>query len=523
MPNPQRVLVGGRRNDISGERAEQRRAGSPPLFHRATVIEVFSDPERLTEETKRQLRDSVQNPEFLENMPANTLLCRFVSNAQDSLLPTPSVVYPLLPSHIGMPIQAGEHVWVLYEDFQSQGNSLGRWLCRIHENQTVEDPNFTHADRRFIPSATTQPRTSQRNQDSNAPFFPNGGGTLESQSLQQSPNEENPYEVIYRDSLASRLHNYEPVPRWKKRPNELVFQGMNNSAIILGDDREGKVNERQSWERQRSGNIDLICGLGRYPLAPTQNSDQGSRKTSALTIENTRRKLETDKTPRSRNRSDNEFEGTPDRKTDASRIHLTMNSKLDERFRLVNSTDRNVGLNYPPNTLPVAQPPDPGQNLGPSYVFAKADHIRLVARKERTPEGANINGTVLVIREGDAPADLGYLLINDRSEVQLYGNKIFLGQATQENEPYIKWTIYNQHITELKRQINALADQVATITAAYEAAFSSAIAVPFSNVASLAAAGPTVNNQTTGAVNGIKTAVDNINPDQAKSTRIFGE
>jgi hypothetical protein len=428
MPNPQRVLVGGRRNDISGERAEQRRAGSPPLFHRAVVVEVFSDPERLTDETKRQLRDSVQNPEFLENMPMNTLLCRFVSNAQDSLLPTPSIVYPLFPSHIAMPIQAGEHVWVLYEDFQSQGNSIGRWLCRIHENQAVEDLNFTHADRRFIPESTTQPRTSQRNQNSTAPFFPNGAGTLESQSLQQNPNEENPYDVIYRDSLASRLHNYEPVPRWKKRPNELVLQGMNNSVIILGDDRESKVNERQTWERQRSGNIDLVCGLGRYPLTPSQANDQGLHKTSVLTVENTRGKLETDKTPRDRNRSGNEFEGTPDRKTDASRIHLTMNSKLDERFRLTNSTDRNVGLPYPSNTLSITQPTDPGQTLGPSYVFAKADHIRFVARKERTPGGAPINGTILVIREGDTSNELGYLLINERSDLQLYGNKIYLGQ-----------------------------------------------------------------------------------------------
>jgi len=523
MPNPQRTLVGGRRNDISAERAEQRRAGSPPLLHRAAVLEVFTEPSRLSDEFLRQLRDTVQNPDFVENMPANTLLCRYVSNSQDSILPTPSLVYPLLPSHFELPIQAGEHVWVVYEDFQSQGNSIGRWLCRIHENQAVEDLNFTHADRRFIPSSTTTPRTSAGQTTASPPFFPNGAGTLESQSLQQSPNEENPYDKVFRESLSSRVHHYEPVPRWKKRANELVLQGTNNSAIILGDDRDSKPNERQSWERLRSGNIDLVCGMGRYPLNPSQLGGSGLTKTSVLTVENVRGVRETDKTPKERNRTDNEFEGTPDRKVDAARIHLTMNCKLDERFRLVNSADRAVGLSYPPNTLQLSQPTDPGPELGPSYVFAKADHVRLVARKERTPSGSDISGTVLIIREGDTPEQLGYLLINDRAQVQLQGSEIFLGAATQKNEPYIKWSVYNTHINELKRQITDLANQVSRITTLYEAAFRTAVAVPFSPVAALVVTGAAVKEATTGVVNGIAQAIERIDPNTAKSERIFGE
>src|SRR5690606_41899055 len=45
----------------------------------------------------------------------------------------------------------------------------------------------------------------------------------------------------------------EPVPRWRKRPQELILQGSNNTLICLGEDR--KRSEEHTSELQSRENL----------------------------------------------------------------------------------------------------------------------------------------------------------------------------------------------------------------------------------------------------------------------------
>lgn len=532
--NISRVLVGGQRNETLAQQSRSTlQSGNPPTLIRAVVVDVIFDPSEITDELLNSLRDSVANPEFLDNMPANSIIARIVSNSQDNIALLPSVFYPLFQSHLMLPLQAGEHVWVMFEDFQKEGTSLGRWLTRIHENQAVEDPNFTHSDRRLNFSLNQNfQRTSQQRQDresaNTTPSFPNGGGTADSFTLQQNGNI-NPYQEIYDNSAASKEHTYEVVPKWTKRPQEFVVQGMNNSLIVLGQDRTGPAKKETNSRDKKdySGTVDIVCGRGRYRARPEDTAVPENKKTSPHVVENSRRKLENDKTPFQRRKTKNKSEGNPDAKTDAARVLVTMSSEVDSNFRLVNSSDPNAGINYPQNSLkPLQQPSSPNASVvGTSYVLAKADHIRVIARKEDipSPDSGTIKGTVLLVKEGAANEDLAYLFIDEGGQVQVEGKKIYLAQSTQENEPYIKWSIYEKHINELKAQIDALAMQVQEIVTQYNAAFAASITIPFTPVASLVAVGSTTLSTTAAKVTQIKTKIESINPAEAKSTKIFGQ
>lgn len=198
-----------------------------------------------------------------------------------------------------------------------------------------------------------------------------------------------------------------------------------------------------------------------------------------------------------------------------------MGSKADLNFKLDSTVDG--GIRYPTNTLAVTQPRDVSEQVGAAYVVSKADHIRIIARKK--PEGsAQINGSLLLIKEGTQNQDLAYCYFQNDGKIQIEGNKIYLGQATQENEPYIKWSVYDRHITELKNQIKALSDHVKNMSTALEVAFQASVAVPFVPITSLQAVSTTPAGlaTTTTVTTTINTQIDTINPADAKSQKVFG-
>lgn len=530
--NVTRRLVGGvGTSEVGSEARQLSTKGNPPGIFRVVVVDVIYDPDSLTTEEKQLLKETVTNPEFVEMMPINTIVGRVVSAGQDISSPNPALFYPFFSSHFSLPIQPGEQVSVMYEDMPQQGNALGRWLSRVHEGSFVEDVNYTHGDRRFDPNNLSQ--TTRRTSDNsstidNTPFFPNGGGSLGSYSLEPSGSN-NPYDVIVRVAKSSKISDLEPVPRWIKRPQETVLQGMNNSLIMLGQDRTGP-STRVSGSAQRdrtsySGTVDIVCGRGRgnipYNVSnPPSDPTNEKTGTSPDVVENSRHKLETDKTPfrRDRNRRRNRNEGNPDFKRDAARIYVSMNTAGDRNFKTGHSTNPEEGFLYPEDTIKPIQPPERPGGVGSSYGVVKADHVRIIARKETNPE---IKGTFLLIREGAANDDLVFVY-GEEGKLQLHAKEIFLGPSTRKQEPYIKWSIYNDQINELKAQINALADEVKRMSDAYSQAFTSSQTVPFAPVASLVTVGPLVKSTLDPSIQNIKQRVDSIDPALAKSDRIFG-
>lgn len=526
--NAARLLVGGVGESGRSLLPSLTGEGSAPGFFRGIVEEIFFDPQILTETEINQIKSSVTNPEFVDLMPPMSLLVRISNNSQDLIDSTPSIVYPFFSSHISLPIQAGEVVFIIYEDYKYLGSSLGRWISRPHENYAVEDPNFTHSDRAFdvknTPAGLEQVRQNRQNQSTRidtTPAFPNGADIQNRYSIQPKSNNENPFKTIRDDSKATKLQKFEPVPRFKKRPKDFVLQGSNNTLIVLGTDR---ISEAKSTDQNQtisnSGTVDIVTGRGRVPNAVDATRTTDQTKTSPFIVKNKFNDFETDKTTFQRNREVNKNEGNLDYTTDAARIYLTMNSKVDLNFKLDPSVAN--GIQYPDNSLTFSQPSLENEKYGNSYFLTKADHLRLIARKSND---LNINGSILLLKEGTRDEDLSFVYMNKEGKIQIEGNKLYLGKSIQENEPYIKWSIYDKHISELKTQINALADQVNKMAVAYDAAFKTSIAVPFSPISSLVAIG-TTNASATATVAStteIKTKINAINTTEAKSNKIFGE
>lgn len=520
-----RTLVGGRLNEY---RLPQQTNTAPVIF-RGVVLDVIYDPKLLTEEEKDNLRNIVSNQEFLDMMPPNSVIAQITSNQQNNTDSGASVVYPFFQSHLMLPIQAGEQIDIIYEDYSQQGGSLGKWITRSSEGLSVEDPNYTHGDRRYDtnnnPGQQDVAQQRNRRNDSSSvptPSFPNGSGNSESFTLRPSSEEPNvnPYDTISQNSNASRMHSFEPVPRWIKRPQELIIQSMNNSLIMLGQDRTGPAtrpeNSTDSPDKLKySGTIDLVAGRGRFPIEPGVNTPPAGKETSPLTVRNTRNNLETDKTPYLRNRQTNIREGDPNYISDAARIYVSMNTDGDKNFKLLNGSD---GISYPSKTLsPSAQPTGPNEDVGPSYIVTKADHVRIVARKSADPE---IKGTFLLVKEG-SESDLAFMYIDESGKMQLQAPKVYIGAATDENEPYIKWSKFKETVDHLNSEINTLKIALDALKQLLTTSAAASSCTPFSPDTAWVQLATSINSVNTEIASDKSSADDAVQA--SKSEKIFGE
>lgn len=542
-----------------------------PILQRAVVVDVIVDPDLVTNEYKQFIMDNVDNPDLAHLMCVNTIIAKIVSNNGGMGAGSNTILFPFYSSNFMFPIVAGEMVYVIYEDPAAGGRSVGYWLNRVPAYGTIEDVNYTHNDRRFDPANNigtyTTREEAERTRATGPEDFPNGGNVIDSLTL--PPDEENPtespYTIIYNSAPSSVYFTPEPVPRWYKRPQELIIQGKNNALIMLGEDRNGGLDgaigdnpidiPRDEGRPKQAGAIDLVAGRGRYLRPPGRNpkggeaeeNPPGSESTAPLVIENTRGFLETDKNPFRNRREEiaNSNEGNPSPMFDAARVYVVQQSKVDENYRLIPGTNGN-GLIFPPECLPNVQPAAVDTVYGRSYVVNKADHIRIIARKELlSAEQPKIAGTVFIVREGvqntnsissdpnvvpSVPnGDLAYLLFDKDGKAQVEANEIYLGRALTLEQPYIRYTVYKATIEELQNQINALRDHIGNLEQTLEIAFKTAIAVPYSNIPSLFALGDNaLRNQVQfeqldQSITTSDSVVKNIYNFNVKSTKIFGE
>jgi hypothetical protein len=567
--NPNRSISRGRLTAGATQDLEQIRSHGPaPTLQTAVVLDVVMDPGMLSEEQTSVIRDTVNNPIFADVLTPNCIIAKLTSANQGIAFGSNTILFPLFSSHLMLPVQPGETVTVVYNDPEGDAGSVGYWVTRTPAQRTVEDVNYTHYDRRFDPALnpsnfSTGDR-SDRGSRPEIPGFPNGGNTDESRTLatyQQSEPGLNTYEEIIGTSAAFRhgsgppVVTPEPVPRWRKRPQELVFQGCNNTLISLGEDRKGGPlgaieGPAPRDAKGQSGTIDIVAGRGR--IAPPDENTEPAR-TACRVTRNARDYRETNKASYLRRSDvaaldDPREEGDPDYLNDAARVLVSMQSDADRNFG-VDSRE------YPPSTLSPAQPEEgsPGGvsrgiravSTNKSYVVAKADHLRLIARAD----GDNgIEGTLMLLREGASGDDLGYVFMA-KDGIQVEHKKIYLGKATGEDEPYIKWTEFKNTVDHLQTEIDKLklalqtqldssSTALSALTTALDLAFSTAVAIPFAPVPSLTAlasasttalasgphavvVGTEKGRGETAVING-KNETDR-SVEAAKSEKIFGE
>lgn len=442
---------------------EDLRTSKPAnVFLRAVATHILCDPLLLSTEEKQIIKQSISNPEYLDGAPRNAIICRIITDGADKRGNAPIICYPFFSSHFELPVKSGEQVWIIYDNPTLEG-SLAYWLSRIPEGRNVEDANYTHGDRKFLRSAS--PTTSEKvnNSSSTKPSFPNGGGTSTSTSLKGLGD----YESIIKEDKSFSDFVPEDVPRYNKRPGELVLQGSNNTLISLGDNR---VSTSHILNPQKSGRIDIVVG----------------RLHAGQVVENSRGFNETDKS------NDNNSEGNINLADDAARLTLTQTSNSDIDFN----------LKFPA--------PVQGHDIvskTTSHGIIKANEVRVLSRSD---------GSIRLIKDGDIDNNYSSILLLSDGTAQIDGEVIFLGRVGGEGpgpngfEPYIKFSKYKSHLTTIVTQVNSVLSALIT-------SFPVPVAAPGTPHPGLTATLPSLNS----AVAELNKLIASL--DEAASTRVYGE
>jgi len=436
-------------------------AGEAPAstFKRGVVAEIFYDLAVMDEETLGAWSGQVENPDQLAKMPRNSIAVRIISDNEDKQSKA-RICYPFFPPYLCFPIKCGEQVWVMSEG--DDPTALMFWMCRIPEAEYIDDLNYTHGDRRYqaapiAPDAratvesTLQPDVDLAENDA-LPGFPNGGGTDDSYTLHaklEGADSAEAYEEILENSIANDAVTFEPVPRFTKRPGDLVFQGSNNTLICLGEDRGYNIelvadSAAAEWsnaastadgpadpnERAFAGTIDIVAGRGRTPAAAPGDDPE---LTGCRTIVNAREYEEVDKNPvaaetaaGAENRFDRPSEGDPDFMKDSSRLYISMKTDGDANFGISNETGVMVAPFGAHTIDDMAEVP---------YIIAKSDEIRIIARKNEAddPTGyPEVNGSIRIIKEGAVDDDLATILLLPDGTIQISGSLIYLGRHADD-------------------------------------------------------------------------------------------
>ena len=386
--------------------------GSSGTFTEAFVEEVIID---VNEEDLQAREGDSENldPTKILLAPHNSLIVRMFSNQQQQ-----DIAYPFFPPYFLMPVKVGDHVWTV-----KLGSTL-YWICRKTQNSDVDDLSQTWAERSAGQGAgdnDTSKQTDRAQSGTNiVPRVHPVMGEVFTTDPDSAGTQEDGTEVILFTDLITEKRKYisEVVPRFKKRPGDLVLQGSNNAIISLGSDRGFKKEDTidpttpssaADTPVAGSGTIDLVTGRGRYiPKTVTDDSTLGDKplRTAPPVITNAYGEIEVDKDPIANELGDvaNRSEGDPDFGFDASRIYISSNTKVDENFSLIES--------YPP--IPAVIKADTGSVPDPveaAAIALKSDEIRIIARKHiaadhfadadsATADASDVNGSIKIVKEG---------------------------------------------------------------------------------------------------------------------------
>lgn len=444
----------------SGRNATMSQGDGPSLpFEKAVVVDICTG---YNQETIASYLDDTDSTIVSSRIPLNSCIVRRVTDGADSAKSSFSLVYPFLSSHISMPVKAGETVWVV---FDRNVKSIGYWISRVHGDVTAEDVNYSHFDRSFTPKAkdketpgTLEKAEGEKEKVAPAEDFPN-------LSLKQSKEGPNTFYQIAVTNTNKAI-KLEPVPRYYKRPGDLVLQGSNNTLVSLTTDRGwnkdldplASTSLALSGTVDYSGAIDMVAGRSRWISAGEYS------RTVPETRSNTRGFVEVSKSAEL-TKNKNLSEGDPDFDADASRIYVAMNTPIDDRLSLLAQT-----------------PVFPGEEevrpflTDKSAVALKADQVRIVARKDETH---TINGNILIVKEGEK-SDTGdhcSISLLEDGTVLVSGSKILIGRSVPDGgleegdedapgkmQPYVRYKQLEDLLKAIMADITSFCDTLSTHT-----------------------------------------------------------
>jgi hypothetical protein len=350
--------------------------GGSPTFVRYVILDVIHDPSVVDQKKlDHWVHDmGLANVSAASVAPRNSIVARRVLGNGATASDKAMVLYPFFPSHLAFPAKPGEHVWVMFEHPDAKVNEIGYWMCRIVGPSFIEDVNHTHMDRAMDPSFS--PGTAATHSGNDAPKYEYRNGAAQEQdgeryspadtaSMQGDPDA---YKKLLTASDASKITQLEAVPRYRKRPGEVAFEGTNNTLIVMGTDRTGAASDYEdddvvgkvpkpfdNEQRLGAGSIDIVAGRGQTPA--TAGGIAKNTTTGTEELSKSLRELLTQ-------------EGDIDYIHDRSRVLVSQAIHVDEHFNI----DGIVGSH---STVEVIKDAD-----GVGAVVFKSDRVRLVARKD---------------------------------------------------------------------------------------------------------------------------------------------
>lgn len=360
----------------------------PSNIFRIVIVEVINDPLIITDEKASYYRHvlNVSNIKYVKVLPRNTIIGRKLlvdSNESEQSM----FFFPFLPSHLSLPCKPGEHVWAFFEAPQTKNVDIGWWMWRAVTFDHTDDVNHSHAPRDLDSEffvADSSKTLAQGGKEVKYDFL-NGQGESDDSGTRYIKADTrcisgtaDEYEKILLESNASKLIEYECVPRYKKRPDELVWEGSNNQLIVFGTDRCSSAYQQEKFDEEQgiipkksiedisganTGKIDMVVGRGQ------------TIETSGKSIKNSlgRNELAKDSSQLI------QHEGDIDYKNDRSRLLIAQKTLVDSNFNLdiFNETylsdivDKGVE-----NTTKESK------TTGDSAAVLKSDKVRIIARSD---------------------------------------------------------------------------------------------------------------------------------------------
>jgi hypothetical protein len=336
----------------------------------------------------RWFSDSDKNQKKLIELPRNTLIGRRINLANESpqSASKSEFLLPFFSSHLSLPCKPGEVVWVFKQSNMAEHQKYAWWVSKVVEPGHSDDVNFLPPERNL-------------KSETNFYMYGNGrtkkDGSPEPRSMKFVTDDPQLVEKIALNTPGGKQTIKEAVPRFKKRPGDLVLEGSNNTLIVLGTDREssafnsGKLEKlsldlcQNIFERgsqtstliayedkilpdedikTNAGSIDLVAGrkkLGEVNKVISTNPFDESQKNLEISQEVTKDIQKYDPA-----------EGDPDLVRDSSRILISQKSKIDKKIKLEGYNKNNQDIN-----ISDSEDGDPS-------ILLKSDKIRVVGRKD---------------------------------------------------------------------------------------------------------------------------------------------
>ena len=393
------------------------------VFYRGMVVDIINSVSGLTTRNK-SIEDyqKLINTPNLKSFPRNTIVVKQISEGASKISNNEIICYPFFSSHFSMPLKPGECVWFVFENPDNQG-PIAFWLSRVTEPGHVEDLNFTHFPRSYRQTPVeAEPGVAARTDG----VLTKSDFTQTYSGISATTDQNEQVETI---AYAKKVHRFQLVPRYNKRPGDLILQGSNNSLIMLGEER-GHYAESPSDIQFSANKTDIPPGSAAIDIVVGRGN---SAATSGTTITNEFKLTEVDK------RKNPPTEGDAHFPTDASRLYLT-----------ANSNDINSPF-HPDKLLNITIPSTDGQKItildvkAGSFFVGKADNLRLVAKN---------SGDIRIIKEPTpGSADGAAIILHSGGSLHAYGNNITLSSYHTDGptEPYVR---YSGLVTLIKKMID---------------------------------------------------------------------